>query len=161
MTRRARPIGTLATLALAAVLTLTGCSPAPEEAWRDQVSQAAMQASAGDYPGATATLLSVEQDVTAARDGNLIDRARADEILAAAAIVRADLETLSTPTPVDTPAPVDTAAPVAPSTPPGTGVTDGSSEDDEDEEPGGGDDKGNSGNDKGNNGNGNSKKDDE
>lgn len=110
MIRRA---GLLSAVAVAAALVLAGCSPAPEDGWRDQVSQAAEQASSGDYAAADATLATVEQAVAAARDDARIDDARAGEILAAVATVRADLSTLATPSP----APSESTPPVETTTP--------------------------------------------
>lgn len=110
MIRRA---GLLSAVTVAAALVLAGCSPAPEDGWRDQVSQAAEQASSGDYAAADATLATVEQAVTAARDDARIDDARAGEILAAVATVRADLSTLATPSP----APSESTSPVETTTP--------------------------------------------
>lgn len=134
MIRRA---GLLSAVAVAAAIVLAGCSPAPEDGWRDQVSQAAEQASSGDYAAADATLATVEQAVAAARDDARIDAARAEEILAAVAIVRADLSTLATPspapsastpavestTPASTPTPeeADEDEPAEPDTGPGNG----------------------------------------
>jgi hypothetical protein len=108
-----RRAGLLSAVAVAAAIVLAGCSPAPEDGWRDQVSQAAEQASSGDYAAADATLATVEQAVAAARDDARIDDARAGEILAAVATVRADLSTLATPSP----APSESTSPVETTTP--------------------------------------------
>ena len=108
-----RRAGLLSAVAVATAIMLAGCSPAPEDGWRDQVSQAAEQASSGDYAAADATLATVEQAVTAARDDARIDDARAGEILAAVATVRADLSTLATPSP----APSESTPPVESTTP--------------------------------------------
>lgn len=114
-----RRAGLLSAVAVATAIMLAGCSPAPEDGWRDQVSRAAEQASSGDYAAADATLAAVEQAVAAARDDARIDGTRAGEILAAVATVRADLSTLATPTPapsesapaVESTAPASTPAP--------------------------------------------------
>lgn len=118
----------LAVVALALGLTLgvAGCAPAEDTRWRELVEQAAQQASTGDYATADSTLVSLEQNLAAARDAGRLDTTRAEQISAAIATVRGDLATLSpappaTPEPSDTPAPstssVPSQTPPSPSTP--------------------------------------------
>jgi hypothetical protein len=145
-------------LVVSIALALTACSPAPETGpetgWRDLVTRAAEQASARNYAGADSTLASIEQEIAAARDGQAIDVARADEILAAAATVRADLARLVPVTPPPAPAPSESASETAGND--GSNSGDGSADDEAEDTRGG--DKGN----KGNTGGGNNKnKDDE
>lgn len=148
MIRRRAP--RLAAAAVIVALALSGCTPAPETPWRDLVQQAATQASTGDYATAQATLLTVESDVTSARDEGRIDAARADAILAAAAAVREQLTTLASPAPTSEP---QTVTPTAP--PAETPVSDTGDAEEEDTD----DDSGGNGN-SGNNGKGNKEKND-
>ena len=158
-----RRIAPAAGLVLAAVLTLSACTPPAAEptAWQSTVETVAAQASGGDYAAALATLDALEAEVTARRDAGELAPDEAEAILSRIATVRADLTSL-TPTPTPTPEPVQTSEPVQQPTVP---EEDGSSDDGTDDEvdpgdqgPGNGpSDQAPGGNGNGNNGNGNGK----
>lgn len=160
-----RRIAPAAGLVLAAVLTLSACTPPAAEptAWQSTVETVAAQASGGDYAAALATLDALEAEVTARRDAGELAADEAEAILSRIATVRADLISL-TPTPTPTPEPVQTSEPVhqQPIVPEEDGSTDDGTDDEvdpgdqgpgngpSDQAPGG---NGN-GNGNGNNGNG-------
>ncbi|MBD8478594.1 hypothetical protein [Microbacterium sp. CFBP 8794] len=162
-----RRIAPAAGLVLAAVLTLSACTPPAAEptAWQSTVETVAAQASGGDYVAALATLDALEAEVTARRDAGELAADEAEAILSRIATVRADLTSLTpTPTPTPTPEPVQTSEPVQQPTVP---EEDGSSDDGTDDEvdpgdqgPGNGPSDqapGGSGNGNGNGNNGNGK----
>lgn len=164
-----RRIAPAAGLVLAAVLTLSACTPPAAEptAWQSTVETVAAQASGGDYAAALATLDALEAEVTARRDAGELAPDEAEAILSRIATVRADLTSLTpTPTPTPTPEPVQTSEPVQQQ--PTVPDEDGSSDDGTDDEvdpgdqgPGNGPSDqapgGNGNGNNGNNGNGNGK----
>ena len=155
----ARPRAVATAFLLAAALTLGACtSPPADDAWRSLVHDAAQQASSADYGGALATLASLEQGVTDARDGGELTAADADAILAAAATVRGDLESLASPAPQPSEPAVSptTVSPATVAPAPSPSTDGGDVDDDEDSSPGNSSNgKGNSGNNGNSNGNGN------
>lgn len=106
-----RRIVPAAGLVVAAVLTLSACTPPTAEptAWQSRVETVAAQAFGGDYAAALATLDALEVEVTARRDAAELAADEAEAILSRIATVRADLTSL-TPTPA--PEPVQTSEPV-------------------------------------------------
>ncbi|MBD8205549.1 hypothetical protein IFU08_00885 [Microbacterium sp. CFBP 8790] len=161
-----RRIAPAAGLVLAAVLTLSACTPPAAEptAWQSTVETVAAQASGGDYAAALATLDALEAEVTARRDAGELPADEAEAILSRIATVRADLISL-TPTPTPTPEPVQTSEPVQqqPIEPEEDGSTDDGTDDEVDpgdQGPGNGPSDqapGGSGNGNGNGNNGNGK----
>ncbi|MBD8218992.1 hypothetical protein IFU40_10150 [Microbacterium sp. CFBP 13617] len=163
-----RRIAPAAGLVLAAVLTLSACTPPAAEptAWQSTVETVAAQASGGDYAAALATLDALEAEVIARRDAGELPADEAEAILSRIATVRADLTSLI-PTPTPEPEPAQTSEPVQqqPSVPEEDESSDDGTEVDpgeqdpgnapSDQAPGGnGNGSGNGNNGNGNNGNG-------
>ena len=84
-----------ASIAVAAVIALSSCAQAYDDATRQSLRQhvvAVSQASAaGDWQGAVAGLDVLAADLSAARDAGKVDAERFDSIVAAMEVVRSDL----------------------------------------------------------------------
>lgn len=146
-----RRVPRVATLALAAVIALSGCTatPSPGEDLRTLVVAAADSAAAGDLAGASAAIDELEARVIAARDSSGLTAEEADGILATIALVRADLAALAQPPATETETPVAPVEEQEPAVVPGDQDDSGGDDGGDD---GGGNDKGEEG---GGNGNGN------
>jgi hypothetical protein len=162
MMNRAR--ATVAAVVLSAGVVLSGCAQAPSfdpdaaATFQERVLEVSTAASTAEFDAALQMVAELEVEVKDALARGLITPERHDSILAAIALVRADLEAAiaaqQPPPPPPAPEPEPPASNQGPDNN-GNGNGNGNDDDDEDEN-----NKGNNGN-NGNNGNGKGNKDDD